>query len=366
MRYAILSDIHANTDALERVLSDARQQNVERFVCLGDVVGYGPRPAEALARIRETCAITLAGNHDDAVSGRGDAKAFIDLAGDAAARHREALTPEDLAWLKNLPWACELEGAVAAHGDICDPEKFYYIENEEDARANFEASDTQLLFVGHTHVPGIFLTGQSGAIYQLEPQDFTLEEGKRYIVNPGSVGYPRETDGRCLSSYVIYDSTERTVTYRFLPFSVASVMQRGKNPRRIRKRILALGALLVGLLCAGLAWVLTPKEVNLTQITVAEDPALVLDKKTLTPLNGCKHLRANLFLARDSAPVKLTVVQRNESGSKVLEKSFSVKSSLTRKIEIETSATHAELTVSKLTPDATVTIKSFTPTASTK
>ncbi len=355
MRYAILSDVHANSEALERVLTDAKAHGVEQFICLGDVVGYGPRPAEALARIRQTCAITLAGNHDDAVSGRGDADAFIDLAGDAAQRHREALSPEDLAWLKNLPWACKLEGACAAHGDICEPEKFYYVENEEDARANFNATDAQLLFVGHTHVPGIFLTGQSGTVYHLEPQDFTLEDGKRYIVNPGSVGYPRETNGRCLSSYVIYDSTARTVTYRFLPFSVASVMQRGKNPRRIRKRILVLGALLVGLLCATLTWVGRS----------AADSARIIDQKVLTPLTGCKHLRANLVLARDSAPAVLTIVIQNAKDQELKTETITVKESSRKEFKIPQDAKQAKLTVSKRNSEEKVIIKSFSPTAST-
>ncbi len=360
MRYAIISDIHANLEALDRVLADAREQGVDRFICLGDVVGYGPQPAEAVARVRETCAITLAGNHDDAVSGRGDADAFIDLALDAVERHREALAPDDLAWLKSLPWSCELEGALAAHGDACEPQKFYYIENEDDATANFNATDAQLLFVGHTHTPGIFLTGQSGAVYQIEPQDFTLEDGKRYIVNPGSVGYPREKDGRCFSSYVVYDSEERTVSFRFLPFSVASVMQRGASPRRIRKTVLAVGALAVGLICAALAWVLAPKT------EVAEDPALVLERRTLAPLKDCKHLRANIVLAKESDPLKLTVVCLDDADNTLASEAITVKRKSTKAIDIPKGATRAELTALKFTYDANVRIDSFTPTASTK
>ncbi len=367
MRYAIISDVHANTDALDRVLADAATQGVERIVCLGDVVGYGPQPAEAVKRVRERCAITLAGNHDDAVSGRGDADAFIDLAGDAVARHRDALAPDDLAWLKALPWSYKLEGAVAAHGDVCEPQKFYYVENADDATANFNATDAQLLFVGHTHVPVIFLTGRSGAVYRVAPQDFTLEDGKRYIVNPGSVGYPRETDGRCLSSYVVYDSTERTVSFRFLPFSVASVMQRGKSPRRIRTRVLAAGALAIGLLCAGLAWVLAPTtEVTVNEITVAEDPALVLARKTLAPLAGCKCLRANLVLARGSAPVKLTIVTRDAADRPLATDTITVKASSKKEIKLPPGAARAELTAAKFTPDAAVAIKSFAPAASTE
>ncbi|MBQ6137338.1 MAG: metallophosphoesterase family protein, partial [Kiritimatiellae bacterium] len=219
MRYAVISDLHANEQALRHTLDDIARQGADRIVCLGDVVGYGPLPVETVALARRRCDVVLAGNHDDAVSGRGDASSFINLAGDAVERHRDALSREDRAWLASLPYTCELEGAVAAHGDVADPEKFYYVDSPEDAVANFNATDAQLVFVGHTHEPAIFVVGRSGTALRAPAQDFTIEDHKRYIVNPGSVGYPREAGGECHSSYVIYDSSARTVTFRYLPFS---------------------------------------------------------------------------------------------------------------------------------------------------
>ena len=197
MKYAVISDLHANESALRRVLADAKSHGADRVVCLGDIVGYGPLPAETLALARKSCVATVAGNHDDAVCGRHGDDTFTGLARDAVRRHREALQPADIAWLKSLPYTCEFGRAVAAHGDLFDPQKFYYVENESDAAATFDATDAQLVFVGHTHVPAIFLVGRSGNVYKTEPQDFTLEDGKRYIVNPGSVGYPRESGGKC-------------------------------------------------------------------------------------------------------------------------------------------------------------------------
>lgn len=234
MIYAVIADVHANSEALERVLADAQEQGAESVVCLGDIVGYGPRPAEALALLRRCGAAAVAGNHDDAVAGRIDAGDFVDLAGEAVARHREALDAEALAWLRHLPYTLEFGGAAAAHGDFTAPESFNYIEDAESAAGSFAVRAEQLMFVGHTHVPGIFLTGNSGRIYATGPQDFTLEPGKRYIVNPGSVGYPREAHGECYSSYVLYDSEEGSVRFRMLPFSVASVMQRGRGGIRRR------------------------------------------------------------------------------------------------------------------------------------
>lgn len=259
MTYAILSDVHANEIALEAVLADARDNGAERFICLGDVVGYGPEPEKAVALVRKAATATVAGNHDDAVSGRLDPADFIDLAADAVARHREALSSSSLVWLKCLPYTFAEGRFACAHGDFTEPAAFNYVTDEDEAAANFAARAEQLLFVGHSHVPGIFLTGASGRVYRLDPTDFVLEDGKRYIVNPGSVGYPRSDGGVCESTYVLYDDKTGTVLFRRLPFVVSSVMQTGRNPRRLRKRVLAAAALAVAAAAGAAAWMLAPR-----------------------------------------------------------------------------------------------------------
>ena len=124
MRYAILSDVHANPTALEKVVSDARSCNAEEFVCLGDTVGYGPLPSEAVSAVRSIAHIVLAGNHDAAVSGSVNASDFIDIAGEAALRHRRALSRKELAWLRSLPATANMAGAAFVHGDLTDPKAF--------------------------------------------------------------------------------------------------------------------------------------------------------------------------------------------------------------------------------------------------
>lgn len=362
MKYAIVSDIHANESAFRAVVDDARRRGADAFVSLGDAVGYGPLPAETLALVRGTCAVVLAGNHDDAVSGRGDASAFIDLAGDAVDRHRAALSSDDLAWLRGLPYTAELEGgAVATHGDLTDPPRFYYIETEGDAAANFGATGSPLVFVGHTHVPCVFLTGRSGKVYRIDPQDFTLEPGKRYIVNPGSVGYPREDGGRCRSSYVIYDTDEGTVTFHFLPFSVASVLQRGKAAKRIPKRLLAVLALALAALVATAACLLTPKTVEVT-----DDPALVVETKTLPLAPDLRGVRANLQLEKGSAPVALKVVFTGADGAGSAPQVFPVKRSSSARLDIPAGAAEAVFTVLRVRPGDKPAIAAFAPSATTK
>ena len=365
MTYAIISDIHANESALRRVLADAAARGATQVVCLGDVVGYGPLPGETLALVRKTCTAVLAGNHDDAVSGRRGADDFVDLAGEAVGRHRDALDADDLAWLKSLPYTCKLGEAVAAHGDFTDPSAFNYVESEQDAQASFDASDAQLMFVGHTHVPALFLTGQSGAVYRLPPQDFVLEDGKRYIVNPGSVGYPREQDGRCLSSYVLYDSATRTVSFRFLPFSVASVMQRGTNPRRRIGILVALLVLAGAAVAAALFFASRPPDEKEVVVEVArqDNPALVLDRKSLTLTKTTSSVRANLKLDRKSCPVELIVEFKSTTGEVLDSTTDTVKKSSRRPLKIPAGAISAHFTILRQKPEDQPKIKTFAPTA---
>ena len=299
MIYAIISDVHANAEALRAVLEDAERQGAEKVICLGDTVGYGPLPGAAVELVRGHCEVVLAGNHDDAVCGRMSADGFIDLAGEAVGRHREALSAADLKWLKSLPYVHAGDGFIAAHGDFVDPEKFFYIDDEADARANFDKTDAQLMFVGHMHVPKLCLTGASGAVYVTDAQDFTLEDGKRYIVNPGSVGYPRERGGKCFSSYVIYDSTEKTVVFRCLPFSVSTVLQRGGRIGRRRLALwLGLAAFALSALSAAIAVAVLRSETAPEAVSAA-DVRLLVDKKEIN-VDGFSGVAANLKLERGS------------------------------------------------------------------
>ncbi len=218
MRYAIISDIHANEDALRVVLTDARDERVDRIVCLGDVLGYGPDAVAALELIYREAHICLAGNHDDAASGRFPDEDFTEFALAAIKRHRAALAQKALEWLKTLPYVCEMDGFACTHANFVKPEEFDYILEAADAKSSFDVREEQLLFAGHTHEPCVFVLGASGVAHKLEADDFVLEDGKRYIVNPGSVGYPR--NGDCRSGYCIYDTAARTVYFRSLPFDL--------------------------------------------------------------------------------------------------------------------------------------------------
>ena len=224
MRYAIISDVHANEAALRAVLTDAADEKAEKIICLGDVLGYGPEPVAALELVYRRAHVCLAGNHDDAVAGRFPVEDFTDFAAAAVLRHRAAITHEATDWLAHLPYTCAFEGFACTHGDFSDPENFNYVLEAEDAVPSWETRKEQLLFVGHSHQPCIFVLGKSGTPHRIDAADFTLEDGKRYIVNPGSVGYPRSGD--CRSSYCIYDDEDRTVEFRSLPFDLDSYAEK--------------------------------------------------------------------------------------------------------------------------------------------
>ncbi len=218
MRYAIVSDIHANLQAWNAVLLDIRSNAVDKIVALGDLVGYGPSPAEVLQSVHANVNHLVLGNHDAVICGKMDAALFNDEARHIIHWTRRQLNANALAFLKTLPLTLAAPGFRCAHAEFSQPAAFNYVIDPEDALASWQTVTEPLLFVGHTHTPAIYLIGASGTPHLVPPQDFQLEDGKRYLVNVGSVGHPR--DGEIRSSYCIHDTAARTVTWRRLPFDL--------------------------------------------------------------------------------------------------------------------------------------------------
>ena len=220
MRYAFVSDIHGNLPAWNTVLQDMAAHRIDRIVCLGDVVGYGPQPAECLSSVYSRVHAMVLGNHDAVVGGRMSASHFNDRAQRMIEWTGTRLGENARALFARLPLVLKGPGFRCVHGDFTDPAVFNYVRTADDARANFAAVPEQLLFCGHTHEAAVVLVGGSGNVYKIEPQDFELEEGKRYLVNVGSVGSARDGDPR--ASYVIYDEERRGVYFHRVPFDFAA------------------------------------------------------------------------------------------------------------------------------------------------
>ena len=222
MKYAILSDIHANSTALEKVLADAESCGADKIICAGDVVGYGPDPAGVIRILREREIPTVMGNHDAAVAGFRDTGDMIGFAKHGVDRHRQELSLDDLNWLESLPYVYEGDGFAVAHANFKNPENMDYIQYKIDARDSLTRREEEILFVGHTHAPAVFTLGfvsdpDFPDCWQKDREcDFEMEKNHQYLVNAGSVGYPRV---KPCSMYVLFDSIGKEVKFREVEFN---------------------------------------------------------------------------------------------------------------------------------------------------
>jgi len=238
MRYGIISDIHGNLPALETVLSHLRKQ-VDAFICLGDIVGYGAQPNECCELIKELKPIIVAGNHDWGAVGKIPLEHFNPYAQQAIIWTRANLTSGNWEFLASLPKTRESPLFTLVHGSLVNPLEEYILSSPE-ARDSLSFLTSKILFFGHTHIPTVF--------YQDEPQSFwvnrltirdnyildlkklaeTIEELEevevRFLINPGSVGQPRDRDPR--ASAVIFDSKRMKVIFKRYEYPIEEAQRK--------------------------------------------------------------------------------------------------------------------------------------------
>ncbi|MEK7353170.1 MAG: metallophosphoesterase family protein [Chloroflexota bacterium] len=225
MRYAIISDIHANLAAFIAVLDDIKGRGgVDRVWCLGDIVGYGPDPHECIEALRQIDHICVAGNHDLAAIGKIGTDEFNPDA--AASCHWTArqLSSTDIAYLEKLPLVIEEGGFTLVHGSPRDP-IWEYLLTTSLARENFALFTTQFCLVGHSHVPLVFTSEASGDYSGRRfLTEISLAGKDRMIINPGGVGQPRDGDPQ--ASYAIYDSNNGLITLYRIPYDIQATQKR--------------------------------------------------------------------------------------------------------------------------------------------
>ena len=208
MLHAILSDIHSNLEALLAVVDAADAEGATSILCLGDVVGYGADPSEVISVVSGCSNLTVRGNHDQAAIQPGAEARMNDWARAAAVWTRERMSGEDVSFLSGLPLKAGVDGALLVHASPRDPENWGYILNTDAASRAFLSFRESLCFIGHSHVPAFFEETDGGA-RATALEELRLEAARRYIVNVGSVGQPRDGDPR--ACFALFDSVDRTV-----------------------------------------------------------------------------------------------------------------------------------------------------------
>jgi diadenosine tetraphosphatase ApaH/serine/threonine PP2A family protein phosphatase len=202
VRYAILSDVHGNLEALSAVLHDCAGRT-DAVLCLGDTVGYGADPLACVELVAEQARATVGGNHEYAVAGRLGMTWFNRYARVAAEWTQQQLDEDHRAYLGALPLITELGDATLVHASPAQPDEWDYLVTAEDGFAAFASFATRWCFVGHSHVPGAWSLGSAGPEHHPAAVRLQTERGRRYIVNVGSVGQPRDRDPR--AAYAIWD-----------------------------------------------------------------------------------------------------------------------------------------------------------------
>jgi predicted phosphodiesterase len=240
MRFAIISDIHANLEAFDAVLADARDNKCTSFVCLGDVVGYNANPRECVERVREMSCVTVKGNHDEQASLVESSRGFNEMAEAAIQWTRDHLTDEGKQWLRDLKLQQQVRDFTIVHATLDAPEQWDYVFDNLDAAASFGFQQTTVCFFGHTHVPMVFTCGEDG-VQRHQFDKLQIDASKKYFINVGSVGQPRDGDWR--AAYCIYDVENELVEQRRLKYDVATAQSKIIDtglPRLLAER-LAIG-----------------------------------------------------------------------------------------------------------------------------
>src|SRR6478609_824801 len=231
MRYAIIADIHANWEAFQTVLANTKAMGCTHYACLGDVVGYNANPKECLDVVREMGMPVVKGNHDEYCSAETDLEGFNPHAQEAINWTREQLTEDDRKWLRELKYIRLVASFSIVHATLDGPQRWGYVFDRLAAAASFTYQNTTVCFFGHTHVPVAFIrdTVIRGGTYS----KFRVEPGRKYFVNVGSIGQPR--DGNPKAAYVIYDMDEGSIELRRLDYDIATaqakILAAGLPPR---------------------------------------------------------------------------------------------------------------------------------------
>ena len=241
MRLGILSDIHANYEALSASVEAFKSETIKEYYCLGDTVGYGGSPNECADVVRDLVKATILGNHDAAVAGRMDYSYYYEAARNALDTHAQLLSKENMDWLRALPYQIRLDACevLLCHGSPVRLEEFEYIFAPEQARECLPIYDelAHITLIGHSHLCKVFALTRN-SVEELPPVDFDLAAEKKYIVSVGSIGQPRDYDNR--ASYTVYDTDKKRFEFKRVEYDIETAAEkvlRAKLERNFAHRL---------------------------------------------------------------------------------------------------------------------------------
>lgn len=218
MLYAIFSDIHSNLQAYEAIVEDFKKEKVDKYLCVGDIVGYGANPRECIQLTINLNCPAVCGNHDLAAVGKISTENFTQHAKEAIFWTQHNVTEIGQKYLAELPFTYNETNFTLVHGSLSFPEEFNYVLSARDAADSISLQKTQLCFIGHSHIPGIFFKDERDHVSFIKNQQLTIMPKVLYLINVGSIGQPR--DGNWRACYIIYDDKKNLLCFKRIEYDV--------------------------------------------------------------------------------------------------------------------------------------------------
>jgi predicted phosphodiesterase len=226
MKYGIFSDVHSNMEAFQAVLDALKREGVDKYVFLGDLVGYAADPRECIRMLRdlkaESGCICVGGNHDYAVCGLTDYKKYDPYAVEAIKWTKGILDKPDIKFLSEMKLVEKTDDITLVHSSLYAPEEWWYILDIDDAYPCFKLLETNVCFYGHSHKPVFFISGEM--VDWIVDDQMVIDDDKKYIINVGSVGQPRDRNPE--SAFAVYDTEERIVRIKRVAYDISKTQER--------------------------------------------------------------------------------------------------------------------------------------------
>ncbi len=224
MKAAVISDIHSNLEALQAVVKDIKKRRIKRIFCLGDLVGYGANPNECVNICMKEAKIMVAGNHDWATIDKTDVSTFNPVAAEAIHWTQKNISKNNQNKLHKMKLTEKVGNILLVHASPQHPEQWRYLFSLEEFKMHFQFFDVQICFIGHSHIPSAVFQDANSYTDFLRDNPFPLIDNRKYIVNVGSVGQPRDLDPR--ASYVIFDGNKKSIEIVRLDYNIPLAQQK--------------------------------------------------------------------------------------------------------------------------------------------